>query len=263
MEIYGLTRQWFDWCFENPEKINPNHSALYFFILEHSNRMGWKEKFGLPTTMAKDAIGIKSYNTYIKTLRDLVEWGFIKMIQLSKNQYSSNIIALSKNVKAHNKALDKAMIKHSTKQSESTGESIDSIDIPITNIHITNIHEKASPFNFRTELIDFGFYENLVDDWLKVRKNKRATNTETAFKSFLTEVQKTTLDKNEVLQVCIERSWSGLKIEWLDNINQSFKNASSDGFNRAGWRLNKHEAGIAGALVDLAEDLNARGIPDL
>ena len=133
MTGYELSRNWFDWCFENPEKINPNHTALYFFICEHSNRMGGKSKFGLPTTMAKDAIGIRSYNTYINTLNDLVEFGFIELIEKSKNQYSSNIIALSNFNKAHNKALDKAIIKHMTKQVESTIQSIDSIDKPITN----------------------------------------------------------------------------------------------------------------------------------
>ena len=128
MNSYELSRKWFDWCFENPEKINPNHSALYFFCIEHCNRLGWKEKFGLPTTMAKEAIGIRSYNTYINTLNDLVDFGFIKLIEKSKNQFSSNIIALSNFNKALDKALDKALIKHTTKQRESTSESISSID---------------------------------------------------------------------------------------------------------------------------------------
>lgn len=124
MNGYELSRKWFDFCFENPEKITSNHSALYFFCIEHCNRLGWKEKFGLPTTMAKEAIGIRSYNTYINTLNELIEFGFIKLIEKSKNQYSSNIIALSNFNKALDKALDKALIKHDTKQSE----SISSID---------------------------------------------------------------------------------------------------------------------------------------
>lgn len=130
---YQLSRIWFDWCFENPELINPNHSALYFFCIEHCNRLGWKDKFGLPTTMAKEAIGIKSYNTYINTLNDLIKFGFIKLIEKSKNQYSANIIGLSNSNKALNKALDKALIKHLTKQVESTGESNSSVDKQLTN----------------------------------------------------------------------------------------------------------------------------------
>lgn len=120
---YDLSRNFFNWCFENPEKITPTHIAMYFFIIEHCNRLGWKDKFGLPTTMVKDAIGIRNFRTYSNTLNDLVEWGFIRMIEVSKNQYSSNIIAIAKNTKANTKALDKALQKHSQKQSE----SIDSI----------------------------------------------------------------------------------------------------------------------------------------
>jgi hypothetical protein len=162
---YDLSRIWFNFCFDNPEKISPNHTALYFFCIEHCNRLGWKEKFGLPTTMAKEAIGIRSYNTYIKTLHELVGFGFIKMIEISKNQYSSNIIALSKNDKALNKALDKAFIKHTTKQSESTQQSISSIDKQITNKQITN----NNTIDIESDSIDF---EKLQKYW-----NSKTENT--------------------------------------------------------------------------------------
>ena len=140
MNGYELSRNWFDWCFENPEKIKPNHTALYFFAVEHCNRLGWKKKYGMPTTMAMEAIGIKSYNTYINTLNDLVEWGFIEMIQRSKNQYSANIVALSNFDKALDKALDEALIKHASKQSE----SIDSIDKQETSKQINNEQKPPS-----------------------------------------------------------------------------------------------------------------------
>ena len=85
MNGYELSRKWFDFAFDNPDKISPAHGILYFFIVEHCNRMGWKEKFGQPTTMAMEAIGIKSYNTYKKTIEELVDWGFVKMIERSKS----------------------------------------------------------------------------------------------------------------------------------------------------------------------------------
>lgn len=119
MDVFKLSRNWFNWCFDNPDKISPNHSALYFFCIEHCNRLGWKEKFGLPTEMTKEAIGIKNYRTYTNTLNDLVSWGFISLIQKSKNQYSSNIIAIVNNTKAPTKALDKALQKHSQKHCKS------------------------------------------------------------------------------------------------------------------------------------------------
>jgi len=147
MNGYELSRNWFDWCFENPEKIKPNHTALYFFAVEHCNRLGWKKKYGMPTTMAMEAIGIKSYNTYINTLNDLVEWGFIEMIQRSKNQYSANIVALSNFDKALDKALDEALIKHASKQSESTRQSTCSIDKQLNKEQLTS-EELLRPSDF-------------------------------------------------------------------------------------------------------------------
>lgn len=121
---YDLSRNWFNFCFENPEKITTSHTAIYFFAIEHCNRLGWKEKFGFPTQMAMDAIGIKKHQTYIKYFYDLVDWGFFKLVQRAKNQYSSNIITLVSAVPKKGKALDKAIIKHRAKQTESTGQSI-------------------------------------------------------------------------------------------------------------------------------------------
>jgi len=144
MDIYSLSRNFFDWSFENPERITPSHTALYFFAIEHCNRLWWKEKFWFPSQMAMEAIGIKSYNTYSKVFGELVEWWFFNIIQKSVNQYSANIIALSKNNKATNKALDKALTKHKWKQRESTSESNDSIDIQVynsTNLQNTSIQD--------------------------------------------------------------------------------------------------------------------------
>ena len=170
MNGYELSRKWFDWSFENPEKISPNHSALYFFAIEHCNRLGWREKFGFPTEMAKDAIGIKSYTTYIKTLNDLVDWGFIKMVEKSKNQYSSNIIALTNFDKALVKALDKAIVKHVVKQVESTCESIVSIDKQINNKLITNNDVEFEKFwDLYNKKVDS---KKCKDKFIKLSKNE-------------------------------------------------------------------------------------------
>jgi hypothetical protein len=89
--------------------------------------MGWKDKFGFPTQMAMDALGIKKHQTYIKYFNDLVDWGFVKLVQRSTNQYSSNIISLISAKPKNGKALDKAFITHTAKQTESNGQSNSSI----------------------------------------------------------------------------------------------------------------------------------------
>ena len=179
---YSLSRNFWDFAFENPEKIKPAHAALFFFAVEHCNRLGWKSKFGLPTGMAMEAIGLKSYNTYKLILDELIGFGMIKMVEKSKNQYSANIIALSKNDKAQYKALDKALMKHGTKhhtkQSESTIQStiqsIDSIDKPITIEPITI--EQVKRFTPPTQNEVFDFMCTRIDEFTAMAQSEKFFN---------------------------------------------------------------------------------------
>jgi hypothetical protein len=161
MNSYELSRAFFDYAFNNPEKIKPNHVDIYFFAIEHCNRLGWKEKFGFPSQMVMEAVGIKNWRTYSKTLSELVEFGFIKMIEISKNQYSSNIIAIVKNTKAHTKALDKALQKHGTKHGTKQGQSIVSIDKQYNNITSNNITPTAKEKSFKS-LSEIEFKNSLI-----------------------------------------------------------------------------------------------------
>jgi hypothetical protein len=168
MDIFKLYRDFWDFAFENPDKIKPNHIAIFSFAIEHCNRLGWKQKYGLPSAMVMEATGIKSYNTYISAFNELIDFGFIKLIEKSKNQYSSNIIAISNFDKATNKALDKALIKHTTKQSESTLQSIDSIDIQYTSIQETiNKHGKNSNI-----VLSESEYQKLCQDYSKEKTDQ-------------------------------------------------------------------------------------------
>lgn len=199
-DYFKLVRNFWDFAFDNPEKIKANHCALYCFIVEHCNRLGWKSKFGLPTTMAKDAIGIRSYNTYIQTLNDLVNFGFIKLVEKSTNQYSSNIIALSNFDKATSKALDKAFIKHDIKQRE----SISSIDKQVT---IYNIQVYRAFAHLSLSVDDFNklqteYSKQQIDEVLDSIENfKKNTNYKslylTANKWLKKEVQKPVYESSD------------------------------------------------------------------
>lgn len=123
MNGYDLSRNFWNWAFENPELMSPNLAAIYFFAVEHCNRLGGKEKFGFPSQMTMDAVGISKYQTYSKYLNQLVDYGFIKLIQKSKNQYSANIISIVNAMPKKGKALDKAWTKHRAKHGQSTGQS--------------------------------------------------------------------------------------------------------------------------------------------
>lgn len=81
--------------------------------------------------------------------------------------------------------------------------------------------EKKYIYSFYDSLIENGFDEQLAKDWMKVRKEKNAVNTQTAFKQFLSEVEKHGGNKNEILKTCVERSWKGFKANWIEKENDT------------------------------------------
>lgn len=224
---YELSRAWFDFCFENPELINPAHTAIYLFAIEHCNRLGWKRKFGFPSQMTMDALGIKKHQTYIKYFNDLVEWGAFSLIQKSRNQYSANIISICA-MTENSKALDKAFIFHAAKQTQSNRQSNSSVSKPLTKEEpLTN----KQVFSFKKSFLDLGVEENILSDWLKVRKTKKATNSETAFLGIFKQIKESGLTANECIKISAENSWSGFNNGWTKNkFNGKTKQNNNRGF---------------------------------
>lgn len=121
---YNLTKNWFAFAFENNSKVRPIHGCLYLWLVELNNRRGWAAEFQAPAAECLLACGIANYRTYKTALDDLIAWGFVEMRLASKNQYTSNVIALVKNAKADTKAIDKALSEQLPKHVQSTDSII-------------------------------------------------------------------------------------------------------------------------------------------
>jgi hypothetical protein len=213
MDIYSLSRNYWDYAFDNPDKLKPNHSAIYFFAIEHCNRLGWKDKFGLPTTMVMEAVGIKNYKTYHSALIDLVDIGFIKLIEKSKNQYSANIIALVNFTKANTKALTKALSKHDTKHVPKQVQSIVSIDILV---YFNTILPNYQYTDFRIEEIK---------KWIAYKIEKKEKYTKLGFEAFLKKWNHCTDEElSEMISSAMAGNWKGL----FENKKQTYQNGNSN-----------------------------------
>jgi hypothetical protein len=135
MKGYELSRRWFDFAFEKKE-AKVYHTALFMWCIELNNRLGWKEEFGLPTQDTMEGLGIGNRNTFRAALKDLDKWGFIKIVQESKNQFQACYISILSPKKCPVKseqALDKALNRHRSGQSSGTASSSELIDKPINN----------------------------------------------------------------------------------------------------------------------------------
>ena len=130
-----------------------------------------------------------------------------------------------------------------TEQSQNYQETVPFLPHNSTNIGTQNLKgtKKESnnniKFNFAQELKNLGAEGQLISDWLVVRKNKKAANTKTSFDGFVRELKKSNLEVNTALKICVERNWQGFNSGWLNNIDLSIYQQTSQKSEQAPQNL--------------------------
>ena len=77
---------------------------------------------------------------------------------------------------------------------------------PITNNHKPIKNTVAPPI---------GVTDGVWQDWIKLRKEKRAAVTQTAINGIEREAKKAGVSLQTALETCCERGWTGFKADWL------------------------------------------------
>lgn len=82
---------------------------------------------------------------------------------------------------------------------------------------------KTEKFDFAKALTEAGVNEEVANDWMTVRKQKKAANTRTAFNLLLGQLEiirnKYKVTNNDIIMVCVCRCWMGCRASFFDNIN--------------------------------------------
>lgn len=86
----------------------------------------------------------------------------------------------------------------------------------------------ASPkFNFKNELLLLGVDPQVLDDWLIVRKNKKASNTKTALSKIINQAALANLSVNDAVAYASGKDWKGFEAQWYFNDQQKTGQAKS------------------------------------
>lgn len=72
-------------------------------------------------------------------------------------------------------------------------------------------------FNFKNELLALGVDKKVLSDWLVVRKDKKASNTETALTAILNQIKLTDLSVADAIHYSCKEGWAGFKASWYQN----------------------------------------------
>lgn len=99
--------------------------------------------------------------------------------------------------------------------------------------------KEVNKFSFLKELMGIGVERQIAEDWIKVRRNKKLTQTETAFKKTKNEIERSGRCANDCITLCVERSWGGFKAEWVEReipAQPQAKNTTQNN-NNDDWQL--------------------------
>jgi hypothetical protein len=149
--------------------------------------------------------------------RDLIKFEEVKAKRSDAGKRSAELRALKNEEQTSTNSTSVESV-----QQTSTNSTVNDNDNVTDNDNEIKDITALPKFSFYHSLITYGGNENLVSDWLKVRKTKKATNTETAYKKFINQVEKSGHSINDVLEKCIEKSWSGFEADWYkkENVKQ-------------------------------------------
>lgn len=106
-----------------------------------------------------------------------------------------------------------------------TYQYINDINKERLNIGVTPAEQdkpvKPVKFDYKQWLLEHDVPEATANDWLQVRKAKKASNTLSAAAALEREAGKAGITIAQAVQLCAENSWQGFRAEYLQNRQQA------------------------------------------
>ena len=113
----------------------------------------------------------------------------------------------------------KGKIEQASKAGKASAER--RINARSTDVQPTNNQEPITinhkPKNTNTVAPPYGVTDGVWQDWLKLRKAKKAAVTQTAIDGIQREADKARVSLQTALETCCERGWTGFKAEWMQS----------------------------------------------
>lgn len=209
------------WLQRRSKRITSMQADLYFFLLQESNSRNWENPFQCANGIICTSIGI-SENSLTDARNVLQQRGLIDFESGIKNKKSP--VYYLKNC-GNNRGNLGGNIRGNMDGKQ-----------PNTNtINETKSNQTIKlKFDYRKNLLEKIQDEKLVDDFMLVRKNKKATNSETAFNLLIDECEKNNFSLIDAVRICVEKDWKGFKVQWVKNSQQTFNqngNTNNSGTN--------------------------------
>ena len=189
-----------------------SHSELKCYLCVLRKTKGWnKEEDAISVSQFMKVTGL-SNKAVISACESLVEREILERKSGDRNTgiYS---IKTYKTTTSEKSSLVKNFPATSEKSSPVTSEKSSHTINNIKN-NIQNTNKKNTKKSVLDLLADFGITGQLADDFIVLRKAKKAPITETALKGYQSEADKAGISICEAVAIAIKRNWQGFNADW-------------------------------------------------
>lgn len=95
MNGYIASKSWYRFVDQNKRRVKPIHAAVIHWCYALANELGWPNEFQLPTIEACEMIGITDRETFCKALKDLSDFGAIRVVQESTGRFVARYVTIN------------------------------------------------------------------------------------------------------------------------------------------------------------------------
>lgn len=187
-------------------------AELKCYLVVIRKTKGWnKESDNISISQFMKATGL-SNSAVIKACESLVKYGLLIKQNGARNTGVYAVNSYSKTTCEESSPVKKV---HSTCE-ESSPVTSEKSSHTINNIknNIQNTNKKNTKKSVLELLADFGITGQLADDFIVLRKAKKAPITETALKGYQSEADKAGISVCEAVAIAIKRNWQGFNADW-------------------------------------------------
>lgn len=213
------------------EGLGLRGSELLVYALVNGYSQGGRGMFTGTLGHVGSVCGL-SRRTAARTLSSLVERGLLEKVQYEVNgvKYTSYRVSA---------AFAGKTPTPSGEVSEDGGATMSTVEVKVSrgsakmapnnkyniyqeenkpNTNVLCLSKKKAPsapaFDFRKGLVDLGITPETANAWIRVRRSKRAVNSEIALKGIAREIGKAGRPAEECARLAVEQSWQGFTAAW-------------------------------------------------
>ena len=194
-------------------KLTCAELKCYLFVVRKTK--GWnKESDSISVSQFMEVTGL-SNRSVITACESLVEMGLLERSGGERKLNTYSVKAFDISQAGEKSSSDKIGENFSQAGEKSSSDLVKKVHTQNNNKNtIQNNNKKNTKKSDLDLLADFGVTGQLADDFIVLRKAKKAPITETALKGYQSEADKAGISICEAVAIAIKRNWQGFNADW-------------------------------------------------